>query len=433
MFLIMTILFSSCFMFFLPFALSEAPYRQWARTYGPIEGRSVVQTADGGYAIAGNAGVWVQARGPGNWVNYTFLLVKTNAAGDLQWKKTYGTGDKNYSRAFSLVQTSDGGYAIAGSKRSPEVVDGDRIVTFRLWLVKTDGEGNMQWNRTLPWSWESGPNVVLVKTSDGGYALAGSSGKPFLIKTNKDGNILWNVTFGGVHSDYIDALVATSDGGYAMAGDTSSFGAGGVDGWLVKTDSEGNLLWSKTYGTEGGEGFSSLVETDDGGYLLAGAKNVPNVGGYGWVVKTDSHGSEQWEMTYDVDFSRFFSAALSRDGGYVLAGDLGTSKALLVKVNAEGAVVWSVTHGESDDHYYSMVATSDGGYAVTGLKYGKNDVDNEVWLVKIEPEPEGQQASPTPVPPELFPITWVVAVILVVAVVSVSLIVYLRKRKTSVD
>jgi hypothetical protein len=226
------------------------PTKVWDKTYGPIEGHSIMQTADGGYAIAGNKGAWEQARGPGSWVNQTFLLIKINASGDLQWKKTYGAGDENESRAFSLVQTGDGGYALAGSKRVfSGIIDGVHVITYSVWLVKTDGEGNMQWNRTLPWSWSSGPNVVVVQTGDGGYALAGSGNTTrlsFLIKTDKDGTVVWNVTFGGVDSDYIKALVETSDGGFAMAGDTASLGATSVDGWLVKTDSEGNLLWSKT-------------------------------------------------------------------------------------------------------------------------------------------------------------------------------------------
>jgi FlaG/FlaF family flagellin (archaellin) len=150
------------------------------------------------------------------------------------WNQTYG--ETAYDMAYSLVATSDGGYAIAGRTYSFGAGMDD------FWLVKTDVSGNMEWNRTY-----GGPNIdiafSMVATSDGGYALAGYTGSFgagaedfWLVKTDAYGNMEWNQTYGGTGDDTARFLIATLDGGYAIVGSTSSFGAGDRDFWLVKTD-----------------------------------------------------------------------------------------------------------------------------------------------------------------------------------------------------
>jgi hypothetical protein len=158
------------------------------------------------------------------------------------WSKTYG--GTNFDRANALVQTTDGGYALAGVTQSFGAGSSDS------WLVKTDSAGNVLWNQTYGGTNSDGTNA-LVQTSDGGYALAGytasfgAGGYDFwLVKTDSTGNTLWNKTYGGTGDDWAYALVQTSDGGYALAGYTASFGAGGGDVWLVKTDVESGLAWA---------------------------------------------------------------------------------------------------------------------------------------------------------------------------------------------
>ncbi len=201
---------------------------QWNRTYG-IEyynrGFSVIQTSDGGYAIAGS--------GKGD-----ALLVKTNSTGYAQWSKTYGdgaTGGTKNELARSVIQTPDGGYALAGTTdTSYGVSDTDA------WLVKTDSVGNTQWSRTYGGTdiddWNS-----VIQASDGGYAMAGTTwsygageSDAWLVKTDSVGNTQWSRTYGGTKSEQAESVIQASDGGYAMAGTTNSYGAGGSDGWLVK-------------------------------------------------------------------------------------------------------------------------------------------------------------------------------------------------------
>jgi hypothetical protein len=216
----------------------------------------------------------------------------------MQWNKTYGgTGD---DWACSVIATSDGGYAIAGTD------NGD------FWLGKTDAFGNMQWNKTYGGTGDDWACSVIA-TSDGGYAIAGTAnvidsagGDFWLVKTNALGNMEWNQTYGGTEADSATSLIATSDGGYAITGYTSSHGVGpgfyiGDDVWFVKTNASGNMEWNQTYGGLGYDWASSVIEAFDGGYAIAGTCN--NTGAemgleafgtvyYGnfWLIKTDENG-----------------------------------------------------------------------------------------------------------------------------------------------
>jgi hypothetical protein len=259
---------------------------EWHRTYGGNDVYSLIVTPDGGYAIAG----FTMALGPGPGPD--FWLMKTDEFGNMQWNKTYnGAG---YESAYSLVTTSDGGYALAGHTWSYDAGNND------VWLVKTDAFGNMEWNQTYGGTGDDAA-YSLVATSDGGYAIAGiwgcdSAGRRdfWLVKIDSLGNMEWNKTYGGEDHDEARSLVATSDGGYALAGytgwnDTHPFHTG--DFWLIKTDALGNMEWNRTYGGTMYDRALSLVATSDGGYAIAGYTLSFGAGGDDfWLVKTDENG-----------------------------------------------------------------------------------------------------------------------------------------------
>jgi len=199
------------------------------------------------------------------------------------WSQTYGGIE--VEEAYSLVETSDGGYALTG--------DGGLF-------VKTNEHGDVDWTRAYE-------GYSLVGTSDGGYALAGTKNDDFwLVKIDAYGNVDWSKTYGGSEPDRAYALIETSDGGYALAGYTDSFGVGRHDCWLVKTDMHGNLEWNRTYS----EGVArELVEISDGGYVFAGNNRL---------IKTDAYGNIVWSRTYDAETIN--SVIQTSDGGYALAG-----------------------------------------------------------------------------------------------------------------
>ena len=267
-----------------------APEEEWGKTFGGTDydrSYSVQQTSDGGYIIAGTT----ESYGAGNG---DFWLVKTDSNGNKQWDKTFG--GTNIDGASSVQQTSDGGYILAGYTGSYGAGN------FDFWLVKTDSEGNKEWDRTFGGT-SRDEAYSVQQTSDGGYIITGSTeigGYDFwLVKTDSNGNKQWNATFGGISWDVAHSVQQTSDGGYIFAGYTGSYGAGFTDAWLVKTDSEGHKVWDKTFGGANTDSADSVQQTSDGGYILAG-----NTYSYGagrsdfWLVKTDSDGNKQWDKTF---------------------------------------------------------------------------------------------------------------------------------------
>jgi hypothetical protein len=343
----------------------EADSLMWGQTYGangPESALSLVATSDGGYALAGYTRAFPHG-------SAYFWLVKTDAYGNMEWNRRYGGTE--YEIAWSLVATSDGGYALAGYTRSFGAGESD------FWLVKTDNQGNMEWNRTY-----GGPNMEqaysVVETSDGGYALAGTTysfgagGSDFwLVKTDESGNMEWNKTYGRTYNDYAQALVETADGGYVIAGGRCIdldvlFG----DCWLVKTDAYGNMEWNKTYEAMRYNPARSLVATSDGGYAIAGESGMNPEAGF-WLAKTDAYGNMEWKQQYEGTAGPNPPSVIeTSDGGYAIA-----VYTLLVKTDVTGNMEWNQTY---DGGARSLVATSDGGYALAGQK------GSDFWLVKTD-------------------------------------------------
>jgi hypothetical protein len=290
----------------------------WNQTYGGEAADfafSVIATSDAGYAVVGYTGSFGAG---GN----DFWLIKTDISGYMEWNRTFGGVDDDY--ACALAETEDSGYILAGYTRSYGAGRDD------YWLIKTDSYGNVEWNRTFG-GWDDDGAIALIVCNDGGYALAGmtesfghgSDRDDFwLVKTDFSGNMEWNRTYGGTIREYGFCLVQTSDSGYGFAGSTCSFGAGNHDSWLVKIDAFGNMEWNQTYGGADVDGTTSLIQTFDGGYMLSGTTRSS---GYGeddfWLVKTDKKGNIMWNMTYGGDGNDISSSLVEiSDGGYAIAG-----------------------------------------------------------------------------------------------------------------
>jgi hypothetical protein len=265
----------------------------WNQTYGGTEsdeGYSVVQTGDGGYAIAGST----TSFGAGSDDVY---LVKTDSNGNMEWNQTYGTAE--YDHGESVVQTGDGGYAIAGRTGSYDVED--------VYLVKTYSNGTMEWNQTYGGT-DMDVGESVVQTVDGGYAIVGYTGMMpydvYFVKTYSNGTMEWNQTYGDWDTfDWGFSVVQTVDGGYAIGGTTGYMGV--FDFYLVKTDSNGNMEWNQTYGGTDMDYGMSVVQTDDGGYAIAGYTLF--AGGVDvHLVKTDPFGLVEpktglWITSVDAD------------------------------------------------------------------------------------------------------------------------------------
>ncbi len=359
---------------------------EWSQTFGGREieaSRSIQIASDGGYIIVGNT----DSFGPGSVAVY---LIKTDVAGNELWSRTLG-GVGN-DRGYSVQVTGDGGYIITGTTGS------FGAGWFDVYLIKTDSAGNEQWSRTFGGSHHDYGYSVQM-TSDGGYIIAGytksfGAGEEdvYLIKTNAAGNQEWSRTLGGISNDRGYSVQVTSDGGYIIAGHTSSFGAGGWDAYLIKTDAAGNEQWSRTFGGSEGDKAYSVQVTDDGGYVITGeTKSFGNVNGDVYLIKTDAAGNEQWSRTFGgISSDQGNSLQTTSDGGYIIAGQTwsfgaGGWDAYLIKTDAAGNEQWSRTFGGSDwDKAYSVQATDDGGYVITGNTSSFGAGESDVYLLKTD-------------------------------------------------
>jgi hypothetical protein len=360
----------------------------WNKTYGEAAsdaGYSVVQTSDGGYAVAG----FTYSFGAGD---ADMWLTKTDANGNMQWQKAYGGA--NYDFAGSVVQTSDGGYALAGWTYSFGAGVAD------VYLVKANAAGNMQWNQTYGGiAYDAGSS--MVQTSDGGYAIVGftysfgAGGRDaYLVKTDATGNVQWSQTYGGTGYDQGYSLALTSDGGYVIVGFTESFGVVG-DVYLVKTDAAGNMQWQKTYGGTGTDFGYSVVQTNDGGYVIVGFTYSFGAGDADvWLVKADAAGNMQWQRTYGgMGYDQGYSLALTSDGGYAIVGftysfGAGDADVWLIETDASGNMQWNKTYGgASYDQGYSVFQMSDGSYTLVGQTFSFG-VGGDAWLIKTTVEEE---------------------------------------------
>ena len=351
---------------------------------------SVIQTADGGYAMAGYSDSYGTA-------GDDFWLVKTDNASNPEWSRVYGGEDDDY--AWSVIQTSDGGYALTGA---PSYYAG----TGDFWLIKLDSSGNLEWNKSYGGAGLDAA-ACMIEASDGGYVLAGltesfGAGQKdwWWLKTDSYGNVEWNRTIGGAYDDTAYSIIQTSDGGYALAGFTSSFGAGGHDFWLVKTDSHGNVEWNRTIGGAYDDTAYSVIQTSDGGYALAGETLSYGLGNYDfWLVKVDSSGIVNWTQPYGgVNVDSAWSIVQTGDGGYVLAGytdSVGVDRDVwMVWTDSAGDMQWSEAYGDtgqgSNEVALSMVQTSDGGYALAGYSQFFSSQGYDFWLVKTNSTGEVQ-------------------------------------------
>jgi hypothetical protein len=293
------------------------------------------------------------------------------------WTKTFGGSGWDYG--VSVRQTSDGGYVIAGS------TDSYGAGSYDVWLVKADSSGNETWTKTFGGSeWEEGYSVQ--QTSDGGYIVAGD----WLIKTDPSGNETWSNTFGGSGGGRGYSVQQTSDGGYIVAGEIYSYESG-RDVWLIKTDSSGNETWSKTFGGSGDESGHSVQETSDGGYIIAGFTSSYGAGNDDvWLIKTDSSGSVTWNKTFGGSrWEQGNSAQETSDGGYIITGytesyGAGRGDVWLIKTDSLGDETWNETFGGLDnDLGYSVQQTSDGGYIIAGYTESYGAGNEDVWLIKV--------------------------------------------------
>lgn len=353
---------------------------RWAETLGGTAGdnlTSVQSTSDGGYLLAGSTSSF--GAGPGDaWCS------KVDSAGSVVWQKTYG--GTSWDAADAIRSLPGGGLILVGYAMTAANVE--------IMCMKLDSLGNILWERTYAGALPMGAVDIQV-TADGGYVLVAAVEGPedaYCLRLDAAGNKLWSKTYGGASDDTARAVRTTSDGGYVLAGRTKSFGAGSDDGWCVKIDGSGNIVWEKAYGGLKTDMFTNILPAPDGGWILVGRTSSYGAGlNDGWCVKIDESGNVAWQRTYGGSADDYFyDIQPTAEHGCLLAGwtksfGAGSADAWCLKLDGDGNVIWEKTYGGSaQDTVGSALATSDGGYLLVGTTSTFGAGSSDGWHLKID-------------------------------------------------
>ncbi len=426
-------LFTLLFSFGAATALAQTPAIQWQKALGGTGediARSIQQTTDGGYIMAGSSRS-NNGDVSGNHGREDVWVVKLDNTGAIQWQKALGGTDDDI--AYSIQQTTDGGYIVAGASASTNGDLSGNHGYFDSWVVKLDNTGAIQWQKSLGGT-DNDIAYSIQQTTDGGYILVGNSrstngdvtgnhgnGDAWVVKLDNTGIIQWQKALGGTNYDDASSIQQTTDGGYIVAGYSNSNDGdisgnhGGRDFWVVKLDNIGAIQWQKALGGTGLDDASSIQQTADGGYIIAGnaGSNDGDVSGFhggigpdSWVVKLDNTGAIQWQKALGgTGFDNGSSIQQTADGGYIIAGlsnsndgdvtgNHGDVDYWVVKLNNAGAIQWQKSMGGTGvDGARSIQQTADGGYITAGYSRS-NDGDvsghhgnDDYWIVKLGPDP----------------------------------------------
>ena len=344
-------------------------------------GYSILQKLDSNFVILGSS-------------DNDILLVEADRYGNINWSQTYG--GSQLDQAYHIAQTSDGGFIISGSTESFGFGGSD------IRLTKTDPNGLIEWNKYLGSNYnEHGGRVLL--SNDGGYLVIGDrdfegNGNQdiWLIKTNSQGDTLWTKKFGGEASENGVDIINTEDNGFLILGNTTSFSNGQSDIYIIKTDSIGNKQWSQNYGNGSNDYGQSILQNTDGGYTIKFMVESFGVGNTSTgLMKINSVGEIIWSKTYGGTYSVpsevFYQTNI---GNYIFTCSVfnysdNSYNAWMLKVDENGEIIWDRKYGYPDHDYgFSAIQTLDNGFVLVGStkNFGNGNTNSsDLWIVKTNP------------------------------------------------
>ena len=422
---------------------AQAPAIQWQKALGGTNMdkiADIIQTPDGGYIAAGGT---LSSDGDltNDNSNANGWVVKMNNLGVIEWQRTYGgLGSESF---YKIKLTSDGGYVLVGTTDSTDgifsVNQGERDA----WVVKLDGVGNIVWQTVLG-SIETDYVYDIKPTADGGCIFVGATEVShtsgwtgwqdyWIVKLTSTGTFEWQRIYGGTTDDYAQSVLETSDNGYLVTGYSQSDDGdvldnhGDMDVWILKLDFAGAIVWQKNLGGTGDDFGREALQTNDGGYIIAGDTSSNDgdvvgklhVGFDFWIVKLDGTGNIVWQRTYGGSGNEYPTGiAQTADNGYIISGvnqntndgDLTNNHGLIdfwiLRLNGNGVLQWQKSYGGSENDYPTNVEqTSDGAYIVSGFTASDNgdvvgyhgNVDG--WIIKL-----GTGGNNLPVQPQFVSI-----------------------------
>lgn len=366
----------------------EGLTEEWNRTYGGRYGDgawSVQETNDGGYILVGHTAT----RGEGS----DLWLVRVDPDGNPLWSRIMGGSGEDVG--YFVRETADSGYIIAGSTNSFGL--GEE----RLWLIRMDGNGSLLWDKTFGgFVHSSGDGGWSVdETDDGGYIATGytqskSIGRKdlWLIRTDSNGNLLWDRCYGGADEDVGLSVLQSQDGGFIVAGRTASLGKRGDDIWLLKTDDQGVMSWNVSYGGDKDDVAFQVAELANG-YALVGRSESGLEEEKIILIRLDQLGRKIWERSYLGSSGTSLQQTI--DGGFVIGGRIDNADsgrdALIIKTNSAGLEEWRrVLGGKGDDLGSYAIQNRQGDYILAGITSSFGSGSEDVWLVKMVLEDQAE-------------------------------------------
>ncbi len=348
--------------------------------------RDVVPTPDGGYLITGMR--------MSNAADTNIYIVKLDNMGAMQWTQTYGGSKPDYG--YNIIKTveDDSTYFIVGYTESYGKGPSST------WLLKINGNnGDTLWTKVYGGvSYSKGHEIQ--PTMDGNYIITGGSDSlhsghmyAYLMKVDPKGVVIWTKYYGGDTYEMAESVKQSLDGGYIFTGQTDSYGAGAGDVWLVKTDAAGDTTWTKTFGGPLIDEGHWVLANNDGSYIIAAETSSFGVGNIDvWIISTDKNGNQIWAKTYggvDKDVchmiqptldGNFIVSAISRSFGWV------TPRMWLLKVKPTGDTLWTANYtgnAGGHTHCYATMPTTDGGYIAVGHTDNPAGPNTEIMAVKM--------------------------------------------------
>ena len=373
------------------------PLVGWVRTYGGDlheKGHCIRNASDGGYILCGYTCSFGTTKPGASCV----WLLKINPEGDTLWTKVYGY-ESGYDNARHVEKSSDGGYIIVGKTDYGTL----SVKESEVWLLKTDESGDTLWTKTFNFSNYGDYGYWVQETSDGGYILTGETGvldptdattNLFLIKTDSVGNTDWEKVYGGPEGDEGSCVLETSNGGYLVAGHSNTEGGGGI--WLLRTDETGDTLWTRGFKLTSSR---QIIQTSDQGYVIIGSvhRSDPYESDV-FILRIDSLGNQVWLRTYGGDdYDWGYDGEQTADGGYIIVATTESfahdphadaTDVWLLKTDSLGDTLWTRFYGENwVTAGASMAITPDNGYIMTGLTRdweGVNTGLRDIWIMKVD-------------------------------------------------
>ena len=435
---------------------AQAPEIQWQNTIGGNKEDviySCKKTLDDGFILGGTSTSASSGDKSENNMGLSattdYWIVKTDAAGNIEWENTIG-GNKD-DELRDIIPTADGGYLAAGFSYSG--IGGDKTESrisgpfyADYWVLKLNATGDILWQNTIGGGFDD-ELYCVIENEDGSFYLGGQSSSEigadktenayamdvWIVQINETGNIIWQTTIGGLLGDYLTSMKKTSDGGlilgcysYSEAGaDKSENCYGSYDYWIVKLDASGIIEWENTIGGNNPDYLNDITEIPGGGYLAiggsssdaSGEKSTTTFGGFGyddyWIIKLDANGNLIWEKIYGGDSGDYATCvtALS-DGNFLIGGNSSsqisgnkttgtfefTIDIWIIKIDSDGNIIWENSiGGDGYDYVLEMPIAADGGVLLGGFSYSgisgdKTEANNgiadfaDLWIIKNYPE-----------------------------------------------